>query len=236
MRRYFIVAIMLLIASLPGVSAAANQELKDAVKALELGYATLADVQADFSQRTAVAGMKQEQKGNGVVYIRRVAGTPAMFRFNYAKPSQQLISNGKTVWFYQPENRQVLVSDLAAALQGGGGAAMNYLTDLDKVSRDFEVKFAGNGRDNKQNYVLELIPRKKSPVMAKLQLTIAAKAVDDVAEGGKGQPFPVVASRVFDHSGGSTYLEFSRVKTNKGLSASLFTFKPPQGVEVIKNQ
>lgn len=234
MARILVTALLCVFALLPGTVTAAG--LKDTVKALELGYSTLDDVQADFSQRTTVAGFKQEQKGNGVVYIRRVSGAPAMFRFNYAKPPQQLISNGKTVWFYQPENKQVIVSDLAAALQGGGGATLNYLADLGQVSRDFEIKFVGDGRDKKQDYVLELIPRKKSPVMAKLQLTIAAKAVEDVAAGGKGQPFPVVASRVFDHAGGSTYLEFTKVKVNKGLSPSLFTFKAPKGVEVIKNQ
>ena len=80
------------------------------VAALEKGYSSLQDVQADFAQKTTIAGINREQKGNGELLLKRPASETAMFRFNYAKPRQQIVSNGKKVWFYIPENKQVMVS------------------------------------------------------------------------------------------------------------------------------
>ena len=65
-----------------------------------------------------------------------------MFRFNYVKPKQQIISNGKQVWFYLPDNRQVMVSPVADMFRGGNTIALSYLTGLGHVSRDLKITFA----------------------------------------------------------------------------------------------
>jgi outer membrane lipoprotein carrier protein len=192
-------------------------------------------VQADFSQLTAIASMKREERGAGELFIKKPAGATAMFRFNYAKPQQQIISNGKNVWYYLPDNRQVMVSDVATMFEGGNGVALNYLTGMGHVSRDFAISFAGTGRDKKGNYVLELVPKKQSQVLAKLQLTVSARAVEDFRAAGKARvPFPIVSSVIYDQFGNRTTIEFSRVKANRGIGNERFTFKVPAGVEVIK--
>ena len=89
-------------------ASAANVALKDVVGALEKGYATLQDVQADFSQRTTVSAIKKVQLGSGEVLLKRPGSATAMFRFNYTKPKQQIVSNGKQVWFYIPENKHTI--------------------------------------------------------------------------------------------------------------------------------
>src|SRR6185369_5388817 len=105
---------LLLFFALPLSSVAAPAPLKDVIAALEKGYAGLQDMQADFSQKTTIAAVNREQKGSGEVLLKRPASATAMFRFNYSKPKQQIISNGKQVWFYTPENRQVMVNSVAA--------------------------------------------------------------------------------------------------------------------------
>ncbi len=212
----------------------AEASLKDVVSALENGYQELKDVQADFTQRTALASIKKEQLGSGVLYIKRKSGAAAMFRFDYAKPSQQIVCNGKTVWFYLPENRQVMVSDISGMFQGQSGTNLNYLTGLDRVSRDYNAAFAGNGRDKKGNYVLDLTPKKKSRVLSKIQVTVASAAVEKFMSQGKAaEPFPIVSSIVYDPYGNKTAIDFGKVKVNRGISNSLFNFKIPKGVEVI---
>ena len=116
---------------------------KDVVATLEQGYATLTDLQADFSQRTVIASMNREERGSGELFIKKTTGGTAMFRFNYTKPRQQIISNGKTVWYYLPENKQVMISDVAALFEGGNGIALNYLTGMGHISADFTAAFAG---------------------------------------------------------------------------------------------
>lgn len=41
----------------------AGAEVKDVVATLEQGYRSLKDVQAEFTQRTALASIKKEQRG-----------------------------------------------------------------------------------------------------------------------------------------------------------------------------
>jgi outer membrane lipoprotein carrier protein len=209
--------------------------LKDVVAALEKGYAGLQDVQADFTQRTTIAGINREQKGNGEVLLKRPASATAMFRFDYAKPKQQIISNGRQVWFYIPENRQVMVSPVAEMFKGGNSIALSYLTGLGHVSRDFDVSFAKEPRDRNGNYQLVLVPKKPTPVLAKLQLTISAEVVTRFLKEGDVQDlFPVLSSVVYDAGGNQTRIDYSRVRVNKGIDSNRFTFKVPAGVEVVK--
>jgi len=213
----------------------ADAGLKDVVSSLEQGYVLLNDVQADFSQRTAIASIKKEQRGYGTLYIKKPSRSTAMFRFNYEKPLQQIVSNGKSVWFYLPENKQVLISDATNLFDAQNGITLNYLTGMDRISKDFTASFAGNGRDKKGNYVLELIPKKQNRVIAKLQLTVAAQAVEQFVQEGKAKdPFPIISSVVYDPYGNRTSIDFSRIKVNRGISGSLFNFKIPRGIEVIK--
>ncbi len=215
--------------------AAPTPALKDVVATLEQGYRLLNDVQADFSQRTTIASVKREERGAGELYMKKSANGSTMFRFDYSKPRQQIISNGRKVWYYIPDNRQVMVADMTAFFESGNSVALNYLTGMGNVSRDFSVHFVGEGRDKKGDYVVELIPKKPTQAMAKLQLTISAQAVEEFRENGEARvPFPIKASLLFDRLGNTTAIEFSKVRVNRGMAADKFNFKIPHGVEVIK--
>ncbi len=219
---------------LPATASPATS-LKDVVSALEKGYAGLQDVQADFSQKTTIAAVNREQKGSGEVFLKRPASATAMFRFNYAKPKQQIVSNGKQVWFYTPENKQVMVNTVAAMFSGGNSIALSYLTGLGHVSRDFDIAFATDQQDKNGNYQLELTPKKPSPVLAKLQLTVSSTAVAQIQTSGEVKDvFPIVSSVVHDAGGNKTRIDYSHARVNKGLDNGTFNFKTPKGVEVIK--
>ena len=57
--------------------------------------------------------MKRPQKGEGKVYFKK----KGMMRWDYQVPNQKLISNGQTLWYYQPEENQVFVSDVSKVLK-----------------------------------------------------------------------------------------------------------------------
>ena len=234
MLRIFTVFLLLLFA-LPLSAASTPATLKDVVSALEKGYAGLQDVQADFSQKTTIAAVNREQKGSGEVLLKRPASATAMFRFNYSKPKQQIISNGKQVWFYTPENKQVLVNSFAAMFARGNSIALSYLTGLGHVSRDFDVTFAAEPQDKNGNYQLELTPKKASAVLVRLQLTVASDAVEQLQASGEVKNiFPIISSTLHDAGGNRTRIDYSRTRVNKGLDNGKFNFKIPEGVEVIK--
>jgi outer membrane lipoprotein carrier protein len=218
-----------------GPAQAADATLQQVITTLEQGYASLQDLQAGFSQSTTLAGFPKPQKGHGELFLRRPPQGAAQFRFDYAVPRQQVISNGKQVWFYQPENKQVLVSSLEGMMKGGNSIAMAYLTGLGNVSKDFHAAFAKPARDKQGNYLLDLIPRKPTPILSKLRLAINDQAVNAyVADGQAKDLFPVTSSVVIDASGTQTRIDYSQIRTNNGLSSAKFNFKVPQGVEIIK--
>jgi outer membrane lipoprotein carrier protein len=229
------VCLLVLLFALPLSAASTQASLKDVISSLEKGYAGLQDVQADFSQKTTIAAVNREQKGSGEVLLKRPASATAMFRFNYSKPKQQIISNGKQVWFYTPENKQVLVNSVASMFAGGNSIALSYLTGLGHVSRDFDITFAAEPQDRNGNYQLELTPKKASAVLAKLQLTVSAAAVEQLQTSGEVKNiFPVVSSIVNDAGGNKTRIDYSRARVNKGIADGKFNFKIPEGVEVVK--
>ncbi len=235
MLRICIICLSVLLFAGP-LSAASNPaSLKDVVAALEKGYAGLQDVQADFTQKTSIAAVNRDQKGSGEVLLKRPASATAMFRFNYVKPKQQIISNGKQVWFYTPETKQVLVNSVTAMFSGGNAIALSYLTGLGHVSRDFDIAFAAEVQDKNGNYQLDLTPKKASPVLTKLQLTVSAEAVGQIQASGEVKNiFPVIASTIHDVGGNRTRIDYSRARVNKGIADGKFNFKIPEGVEVVK--
>lgn len=214
--------------------AAAPAELPDIMAVVKKGYASMDDLQAEFSQKTYVAAIRREEKGSGQLSLKKRGGT-AMFHFNYVRPKQQIISNGKSVWYYLPENRQVILTDTAKLFSGGNGMALSYLTGLGNLDADFIVKLVGSTPDKKGNYLLELVPKKQNAAVAKLHLFISAATVDKAGSPDYREPFfPISASILFDQVGNRTTIEYSRVRVNGGLANDRFSFKPPAGVEVIK--
>lgn len=220
---------------LPVTAAAAEATLQDVVSTLEQGYAGLKDMQAAFSQTTTLPGMPKPQKGKGELSLRRPERGAAQFRFDYTTPRQAIVSNGKQLWFHQPENRQVIITSVEAMMKSGGNLAMAYLTGLGNVSRDFTASFAKPSRDRQENYIIDLIPRSATPALSKLRLTISRETVENrLASGAISSNFPIVSSVVFDAQGTETRIDYSKVRTNSGIAAGKFNFKVPEGTEIIK--
>lgn len=233
MRR--LLAVLICFCCLASPVLAAQASLDEVVATLEAGYADLRDLQAGFSQTTTLAGFPKPQKGRGELALRRPAGAAAQFRFDYSIPKQQIVSDGKQVWFYQPDQQQVLISSLEGMFKGGNGIALAYLTGLGNVSKDFSAALARPPRDKQGNYHLELTPRTPSAMLTKLRLTIDGSAVTRyLTDKALSDTFPILSSVVIDGSGNQTRIDYSRVRVNKGLAAGRFTFKVPNGVQEIK--
>ncbi len=230
-----LLAVLLCLCCLASPALAAEATLAEVVATLEAGYANLRDLQAGFSQSTTLAGFPRPQKGHGSLALRRPDNAASQFRFDYAVPKQLIVSNGRQIWFYQPDNRQVLVSSLEGMFKGGNGIALAYLTGLGNVAKDFNTAFAQESKDKKGNYQLELTPKRPTATLVKLRLTIdGAAVVRYLSDKALKDTFPILSSVVVDGAGNQTRIDYSRVKVNSGLSAGKFSFKVPQGVEIIK--
>ena len=66
-------------------------------------YEKTNDFEARFIQEYIGKVMKQPNRGEGKVYFKK----RGMMRWDYTVPNQKLLSDGHTLWYYQPEEKQV---------------------------------------------------------------------------------------------------------------------------------
>lgn len=242
MRRLILSLIVLLLASTPVLAKNGAPGLSQVVKALETPFQSgaggeeIVDFQADFFQQSRLSSLDRVQRGRGQVAVKFDRSRPgrvpvARFRWDYNQPSEQeIVSDGKTMWVYLPENRQVIQSDIETVAQSRPDDPVTFLTGLGNLSRDFQATWASPNRDPDGNWILELKPRRPSPLIQRLLVV-----VDKDAVSGKGRDvFPILSTNVIDPSGNSTIIEFSNVKVNRGIPDSRFSFIRPAGVEVIR--
>ena len=236
---------MILSLLLPAFAGAASVGLKDVINALEVpfqgaGAGQVHDVRADFFQESRLAALDRSQRGRGTVMFLFEPGDSrrapvAMFNWQYQEPSEQeIVSDGRTMWVYLPESRQVIESDLTLASRGGTVNPVTFLAGLGNLSRDFSIMFAIPDTDSAGNYILDLRPKKSSQLIRNLQIVVDRDAARERASGSDRVFFPILSTTVTDPNDNQTIIEFSNIRVNRGLSRADFRFIQPPGVEVVK--
>lgn len=178
MKQVITLLITLFLLAWTGLACAANQApigLNDVIATVEKSFRQISDNQAppisnfaaNFFQRTRLAAGQREMRGEGQLTVSLPSETsPLMFRFEYFRPSQQeIVSDGKSLWIYHPENREVILIDVSFLYDRNSftpnrGQAVNFLHGLGRISKDFQINFAPGVYDAAANYVLELTPRR----------------------------------------------------------------------------
>ena len=216
------------------------------------GRPQIENVRADFFQRSTLAAKKKEYRAEGEMYLQSASSVEALkFRFDYFRPTrQEVVCDGKTLWVYLPENRQVIQSDVAEFFDPmrsnpARDRGLNFLQGLGRISKDFAILFNNPMNDAAGNYILELTPLRSSATIRKLYITVNRESLMD-AKGTRPQTnmpqarlpephlFAILATTVVDHDGNSTTMEFSNVKTNGMISDMLFNFLPPADAQVVR--
>ena len=141
--------------------------------------------------------------------------------WGYQRPDpQQIISDGKKLWFYEPEEKQVTVAKVNDGLQSQISA--DLLNGKAQLTKDFKVKEINAveppGADK---IVLELIPRVPQSTLSKVILKV------------NKENYQIYQTEVYDIFNNLTRITFSKIRLNTNLSDSLFTFTPPSGVEIL---
>jgi len=190
--------------------------------------------QGEFLQTTKIASLNRKRTGRGQVAFAfiREDGKPqtAQFRWDYVEPEKQsVISDGKKLWIYTPENRQVIESDVSFTDPKDNPLA--FVTGLGNLKRDFEISWGEPQTRGAGDYVLSLTPRQPSSMIQKLELVVRKQAV---TSQGKRQIFPLRESVVFDSTGNSTVLHFRQIRINPELDDHFFTFTIPVGTRVMR--
>ncbi len=192
---------------------------QEVLNEIQKRYEKTSDFEASFIQEYVGKGMRPSSRGEGKVYFKK----KGMMRWDYTVPNQKLVSDGHTLWYYQPEEKQVLVSDVSSVLKERTPLA--FLAGEGNLSRDFNfLNLNESVAEKEDNYVIELAPKESMGALSKLGLTVDKKT------------YTVLQADVFDGLGNLTRTRFINIKMNVGVSQSFFQFVAPPGTEVIKMQ
>ncbi|MDY0190220.1 MAG: outer membrane lipoprotein carrier protein LolA [Desulfuromonas sp.] len=197
---------------------------------------TIQDVQADFFQKASIASLNRVQTGRGTMAMAfdhsgsSISST--LFHWIYAVPNQQqVISDGKTLWVYLPDNNQVMVSEVNDKSYYSEDPLL-FLRNLGQLSSHFAVQFAPMepSTDVKPEYYqLLLTPLQPSVYIQSLQLEVPLWLGSAPQQLG----FPLHSATIIDPTGNKTQLEFRNVKINQHLALDQFSFTVPAGVDVV---
>ena len=181
-----------------------------AVEKLHRFLDTMKTLRADFAQIVVAKNGKKSQQSSGVMMISR----PGKFRWQIDKPySQLLVGDGEKVWIYDQDLRQVTVKKVDAAI---GSTPAALLVGGKTLEKNFTLREIGV-RDGLE--WLEAIPKTADSGFEKIQIGFSGNDVK--------------AMELFDNFGQMTSLYFNNIDRNPQLAASLFSFKPPAGVDVL---
>jgi len=191
MRRSLFSALCLVLFLASAVAPAWAVGLNDVIRTLETPFQPetdkefrIADYSADFFQESKIASLDRLQRANGRVEVafsyQGVKTVPDVkFHWQYEQPTtQEIVSDGKSLWVYLPDNNQVILSDIAMVNQARQNDPMTFLTGLGNLSRDFQIGWATPQYDIDGNYVLELKPQRVSSLINRLVIVVDRFAVE----------------------------------------------------------
>ena len=194
------------------IDAAQGRSAADLARALQARYQSIRDFSAEFVQTYRAGVLKTQTSESGTVAVKK----PGKMRWIYARPERkELVSDGKKLYWYVPEDRQVIVSDV---VEQANTPAL-FLSGKGDIARDFtpssmEPTIPGT-------VALKLVPRRSEPENEFLVVALDPATIQ------------IRALVTRDHQGGESTLTFSNMKENRNPSDKDFMFSVPRGVTVV---
>lgn len=167
-------------------------------------------ISGSFTQ--TVKSKKKTQTTSGSFQILR----PGLFKWQYTSPYKQtIVGDGKTIWLYDVDLAQVTKS---AQNQTIGDSPAAILSNKSALDSSYTLKEDGSAGGI--DYV-RAMPKKNNAGYQYIRI------------GFKGDA--LAAMQLKDSFGNETSIRFGNLNMKPNLSRSVFTFTPPQGVDVLSN-
>ena len=127
----------------------------------------------------------------------------------------EIITNGKSLWIYRPEENQVMQGDASQFFKAGSGGA--FLSDISLVRKNYKIRV----KEITDDYVeIDLAAKNEAPDISSIVIRIS-KENNEIQR--------VVTVNAYDDT---TLFEFSNIRF-KDIAPGVFEFKVPQGVNTI---
>ena len=173
-------------------------------------------LEADFTQTLTVPLLNQTQRSAGKLYQRK----PDRFLMRFSDPEGDVIvADGRHFWLYYPSTDRTQV--LRTSIAEGGEAVDLQSQFLSNPNQRFVATVAGQESvGGRPAHVLTLVPRGASPYKI---LKIWVDTEDHL----------VRRFELTEENDSVRRVELRNLRTNHTLANSLFTFTPPEGVQVF---
>lgn len=196
----------------------AAPDVGQVIDKVEATCSRVQDLSARFHQTAANRSLGQVQEASGQFLVKR----PGKMRWEYQKPEPRLfVTDGKTLWAYSPNDKQVVVQDLGAAFTSR--TPLSFLAGDCQLRREFAVTPLENAgtRASHGTIILDLKPLRETPGIARMLLEVNL------------QSGVVEKTTLFDAAGNTTIIALTNITLNSGLGDQLFQFTAPPGVTVV---
>lgn len=151
---------------------------------------------------------------------------PARFRFDYSRPFEQhIVADGQTLWLYDVDLNQVTARKQSEVLGSTPAALVASAADLQALKADFVLTDASD--KGGLQWVLAT-PKSKDGQLQSVRVGLRS-SVDPASSLST-----LEVLEILDSFGQRSVLTFTHFQTNPALPASAFSFKPPQGADVIR--
>ena len=191
----------------------ALEQAQSAAKKTEQDYRSLTTLTAQFVQVSYFAGLEKQERSQGKLRFLK----PGRMDWDYAAPEpQRFVSDGDTLWYYQPAMNQVTLANFREAFSSD--LPVSFLLGIGSLSKAFDVK---SGCVTSRGTLLTLTPKESDPSLADFKLLISAK------------DFRPVGAKIADVGGNETTIELFEIENTQNLVPASFHFDVPRGVDVI---
>ncbi len=186
----------------------------DILDRVEARY-TQAGFTARFHLTSTLKAMQVTDEASGQLFVKY----PGKMRWVYETPTPMLfVTDGESLWMYQPDENQVTVGLAAEVLGGQEGAS--FLSDIGLLREAFRISLdPGGGGDIVR---LKLLPEGERHDIAEVYLKIR-RDTHDIVE--------VITNNLY---GDQTRIELKDLDFKAVLPDHLFRFDIPPGTDVLQ--
>lgn len=214
----WLLLVVFLAATVPPTPAAALS-VEEVVARVQAQYDKSGGFKASFRQESRLKGGAQSETAEGWVYFKR----PLRMRWQYEKPAEQkkeVISDGKQVFMYIPQDGLVMVYPLNRVLRSD--LVLRFFSGISQVRQDFQMAWRRPPQEG-SSHLIDLTPVKPQAELRRLSLTVNPKTYE-------------VENLEFTNAlGEETRFLFTRIQLDYQAAPDFFTFTPPPGVQVVRD-
>ncbi len=192
----------------------ASANVEEIVSKIKEHYANFESFNADFEQNFYHKAYKKNKKSKGTVSFKK----ELKMKWSYNEPERKyIISNGDTLWIYEPENEQVIKSNVKGSELNNAAKVLFGKEDLFKeYNVELEKAVPKYGKT-----ALNLTPKSKDAAYKKIVLYL-------------NENYDLTATDMIDGFDNINTIVYKNIVKNQLINDIFFNFTIPEGVEVIE--